>query len=137
MVQRGVAPTTGDIVSQLKSKFPKRKNIVGWPGKKRVDHLRILIKGKAASDIDIDECEDEEKPAVLSNERVKSEALLEMKKSIENDFQAVHVHWEDILKVASRAKKSTGGGLCPLTPWHIRSAILNSSGSKCFKMLAL
>ena len=46
------------------------------------------------------------------------------------------MQWEDIFVVASRAKKSTGGGLCQLTPWHLRSAILNSAGNKCAKILA-
>ena len=56
---------------------------------------------------------------------------------MEDGFQAVQIQWEDIVRVASKAKKSTGGGLCQLTPWHLRSAVLNSSGNKCAKMLAV
>lgn len=39
------------------------------------------------------------------------------------------------MKVASRAK-STGGGLCQLTQWHLKSAILKSPGNRCAKSLA-
>ena len=59
----------------------------------------------------------------INSEGLLSDSLKELHESIENDFQAVQVQWEDILKVASRAKKSTGGGLCQLTPWHLKSAI--------------
>ena len=47
------------------------------------------------------------------------------------------VQWEDIFTSASRAKKSTEGGLCQLTPWHLKLAVVNSSGNKCAKMLVL
>ena len=67
---------------------------------------------------------------------IDSESLSELKESIENDFQAVQVNWEDIVKSALRAKKSTGGGLCQLTPWHLKTAVDNSSGYKCAKVLA-
>ena len=63
-------------------------------------------------------------------------SLSELKEAIENDFQAVQVNWEDIVRAASRAKKSTGGGLCQLTPWHLKTAVGNSSGNKCAKVLA-
>ena len=36
-----------------------------------------------------------------------------------------------------RAKKLIRGGLCQLTPWHLRSAVLNSAGNKSAKVLAL
>ena len=35
-----------------------------------------------------------------------------------------------------RTMKSTGSGLCKLTPWHLKSAVVNSSGNKCSKLLA-
>ena len=73
-----------------------------------------------------------EKPQIAT----VSESLEELQKSIEESFQAIQIQWEDVVRVASRAKKSTGGGLCQLTPWHLRSAVLNSSGNKCAKMLA-
>ena len=66
----------------------------------------------------------------------ESESLRELKESIDNDFQAVQVQWEDIVRSALRAKKSTGGGLCQLTPWHLKTAVANSSGNKCAKVLA-
>ena len=67
---------------------------------------------------------------------LESESLNELKESIENDFQTVQVNRYDIVKAASRAKKSTGGGLCQLTPWHLKTAVDNSSGNKCAKVLA-
>ena len=39
--------------------------------------------------------------------------------------------------VALREKKSTGEWRCQLTPWHLRSAVLNSSGNKCAEMIKL
>ena len=134
MVQRGVAPPTVTIVEQLKSKFPARKNTVRWPDKNRIDSLRSLVENTVVQ-MEVDEC-CQEKESFEESSGLR-ESLLELQKSIENDFQAVEVHWEDIVKVASRAKKSTGGGLCQLTPWHLKSAVLNSSGNKCAKMLAI
>ena len=61
----------------------------------------------------------------------------ELQESLEYDFQPVVVEWEDIVKTASMAKKSTGGGLCQLTPWHLKAAVTNSSGNKCAKALAV
>ena len=55
---------------------------------------------------------------------VLSKPLKELQDSIENDFEAVQVQWEDIVKVASRAKKSTGRGLCQLTPGHLKSGLI-------------
>ena len=86
--------------------------------------------------MDVDECLSEHNNAMDDSEALISDSLKELRGSIENDFQAVQVQWEDIFVVASRAKKSTGGGLCQLTPWYLRSAILNSAGNKCAKILA-
>ena len=53
MVQRGVAPSTADIVDQLTAKFPERKNKVSWPNRDRIDHLRNLLEKKTiAMDLD-------------------------------------------------------------------------------------
>ena len=81
-------------------------------------------------EIEVDDHKDEAKQSPCRSENQKSESLRELKESIDSDFQAVHVQWEDIVRAASRAKKSTGGGLCQITPWHLKSAILNSSGNK-------
>ena len=98
--------------------------------------LRNLVE-KTVVAMDVDGCKVDEKEPVVKPEIAVSESLLKLQKSIENDFQAVQIHWEDIVGVAKRAKKSTGGGLCQLTPWHLRAAVLNSSGNKCAKMFAL
>ena len=70
---------------------------------------------KTIVEMELDECCEDEN---LLEEDVKvadtPESLLELQKSIENDFQAVQVRWEDIVMVSSRAKKSSGGGLCQL-----------------------
>ena len=135
MVQRGVAPSTDNIIAQLTKKFPKRERAVSWPDINRINELRNLVE-KMVSEMDVDERPDE--PGISSSkiEGIMSESLEELQKSIENDFQAVQVQWEDIFKSASRAKKSTGGGLCQLTPWHLKSAVVNSPGNKCAKILA-
>ena len=132
MVQRGVAPSTDSIVSQLMKKFPARRKAVCWPRRERIYELRKLIE-----EISI------EKDVVragnimdLSSKGVNIESLRVLRESIENDFQAVQVQWQDIVLAASRAKKSTGGGLCQLTPWHLKTAVNNSSGNKCAKVLA-
>ena len=44
MVQRGVAPPTDSIVSQLKKKFPARRKVVHWPRREKIDELRKLIE---------------------------------------------------------------------------------------------
>ena len=54
MVQRGVAPSTDDIVAQLTEKFPPRRNRVSWPNKNRIDELRNLIE-KTVIEMDVDE----------------------------------------------------------------------------------
>ena len=72
---------------------------------------------KTVIEMEVDEREDEKELFVSSDEGLVSDSLRELRKSIENDFQAVQVRWEDIVRVASRAKKSTGGVLCQLTPW--------------------
>ena len=140
MVQRGVAPSTDDIIAQLTTKFPTRKRRVQWPEKERIYELRNLVE-KIVIEMDVDECmeeckEEEQKSAAVNTDPLLSESLRELQDSIENNFEAVQVQWEDIVTVASRAKKSTGGGLCQLTPWHLRSAVLNSAGNKCAKILA-
>ena len=72
---------------------------------------------KPNAEMELDECIQEEEQSYREVPKlVISESLLELKKSLENDFQAIQVHWEDIVLIASRAKKSTGGGLCQLTP---------------------
>ena len=113
MVQRGVAPPTKKIISQLIEKFPHRKNRVSWPDKDRIGELRSLVE-QATQGMDVDDCimdeDDHCKYAVKRNVELMSESLRELQKSVENDFQAVQVQWQDIVKVASRAKKSTGGG---------------------------
>ena len=135
MVQRGVAPSTDDIIAQLRTKFPTRRRKVRWPSKERIKELRSLAE-EVVTEMDVDECKGKEKSSVTNSDGLISESLEELKRAIENDFQAVQVQWEDIFKVSSRAKKSTCGGLCQLTPWHLRSAILNSPGNKCAKILA-
>ena len=114
MVQRGVAPPTDDIVAQLRKKIPRRRNRVNWPNKERIDRLRNLVE-KTELEMDLDEIN--EKGASSSwKPEVSCEWLLDLQHSIQNDFQAIQVQWEDIVLAASRAKKSTGGGLCQLTP---------------------
>ena len=136
MVQRGVAPSTQTIINQLKVKFPMRKREVIWPDKGRIDMLRNLVE-KTVIDMDVDESKDNRDTSVDNKGNLMSDSLLELQKSIEDNFQAIQVQWQDIVKVASRAKKSTGGGLCQLTPWHLKSAVVNSSGNKCAKMFAV
>ena len=74
--------------------------------------------------------------STIGSESVMSESLKELRDLIVDDFQPVQIHWEDIFKVASRAKKSTGGGLYQLRSWHLKSTILNSHGNRCAKVLA-
>ena len=57
MVQRGVAPSTQNIIKQLKEKFPTRKRDVIWPDKNRIDILRNLVE-KTVIEMDIDESKD-------------------------------------------------------------------------------
>ena len=57
MVQRGVAPTTKDVITQLRTKFPLRKNKVSWPNKGRIEELRKMVE-KAVVEIHVDECEE-------------------------------------------------------------------------------
>ena len=138
MVQRGVAPPTADIVDQLKAKFPVRRNEVCWPNHDRINHLRNLVeKTQTQMDLDDDGSIEEEENSIGNSEESLTKSLLDLQKSIQNDFQEVQIQWQDIVLAASRAKKSTGGGLCQLTPWHLKSAVMNSSGNKCAKMLAL
>ena len=87
------------------------------------------------SEMDVDERPDEPEISSTKVDGIVSESYEELF-SIENDFQAVQVQWEDIFKSASRAKKSTGGGLCQLTSWYLKSAVVNSPGNKCAKILA-
>ena len=44
MVQRGLAPPTQHIISQLKTKFSLRSNEVKWPNKERIDELRSIFE---------------------------------------------------------------------------------------------
>ena len=57
MVQRGVALSTKNIITQLTAKFPLRMNRVLWPDQNRIDELRNIIE-KTAIDMDIDEYEE-------------------------------------------------------------------------------
>ena len=61
MVQRGVAPSTGNIIAQLTKKFPKRKRMVRWPSKDRIDELRNILE-KTVIDMDVEEHIEEEAP---------------------------------------------------------------------------
>ena len=97
--------------------------------------MKSLVE-KVLTEMDVDKCEGKQASAGLNSVSLMSESLEELQKSIENDFQEIHVEWEDIFNIASRANKSTGGGLCQLTPRHVRSAILDSAGNKCAEMLA-
>ena len=57
MAQRGVVPPSENIISQLRAKFPRRKNQVSWPDKDRIEKLRNLTE-KIVCEMDVDECED-------------------------------------------------------------------------------
>ena len=92
---------------------------------------------KTAQKMAVDDTMEEDNASPVNSNRPLTESFIDLQKSLENDFQAVQVQWQDIVLAASRAKKSTGGGLCQLTPWHLKSAVLNSPGNKCGKMLAL
>ena len=87
--------------------------------------------------MEVDVCEEKREEPLDCPNIIIPDSLRELQDSIEDNFQVVQIHWQDIFRVASSAKKSTGGGLCQLTPWHLRSAVLNSSGNKCTKMLAV
>ena len=104
MVQRGIAPSTDDIMAQLKTKFPNRRRKVRWPDKDRINELRNLVE-KVVIPMDVDECEEEKESMAVNSGDLIWGSLRELRNSIENDFQAVEVHWEDIFMVASRAKK--------------------------------
>ena len=136
MVQRGIAPSTQDIISQLRTKFPQRRNKVKWPSKSRIEQLRNMVE-RTVTEMEVDACYGRDGSSDSNDKDVLSQPLRELQVAIENNFKAVQVQWEDIVKVSSRAKKSTGGGLCQLTPWHLKSAILNSPGNRCVKMLAV
>ena len=92
---------------------------------------------KTVQKMDVYDTMEEEDASPANSNRPLTESFIDLQKSLENDFQAVQVQWQDIVLAASRAKKSTGGGLCQLTPWHLKAAVLNSPGNKCGKMLAL
>ena len=59
MVQRGVAPSTNAIITQLQTKFPTRGRAVKWPDKDRIDDLRKLVE-TVTIEMNIDEHMDEE-----------------------------------------------------------------------------
>ena len=124
-----MAPPTDDIVAQLKEKFPPRKNKVSRANRDRIERLKNLVE---IFFLNIDVGEVNGKAKISSNN-----PLLDLQASIQNDFQAVPVQWQDIVLAASRAKKSTGGGLCQLTTWHLKAEVVNSPGNKCTKMLVL
>ena len=109
MVERGVAPPTKNIVSQLRTQFPRRKNRVSWPKKDRIEKLKNLVE-KIVNEMEVDECKDQSERRIYNQEGLILESLRELQKSIYNDFQAIQIQWEDIVKAASRPKKSTGGG---------------------------
>ena len=88
MVQRGVAPPTENILSQLRSKFPKRKNQVCWPNKDKIEKLRNLVE-KIVIEMDVDECKDKTESASHKIESLIPDSVMELKKSVDNDFQAV------------------------------------------------
>ena len=60
MVQRGVAPSTDDIIAQLTKKFPKRQRDVQWPNKDRIEGLRNLVE-KIKINMNVDEHIEKEK----------------------------------------------------------------------------
>ena len=57
MVQRGVAPPTENIISQLRTKFPRRRNKVKWPSKSRIEQLRSMVE-RTVSEMEMDACDD-------------------------------------------------------------------------------
>ena len=59
MFQRGVAPSTNEIITQLQTKFPTRGRAVKWPDKDRIDDLRKLVE-KVTIEMNIDEHMDKE-----------------------------------------------------------------------------
>ena len=139
IVNRGVATLTDDIVKQLKEKFPARARKVKWPKKERILELRRLMESKVGL------CSESVKENMGSISSVtetsmdideSSSILTALQESSEFDFQSITVNWENIVQTASKAKKSTGGGLCQLTPWHLKAAVSNSPGNRCAKALA-
>ena len=134
-MQRGVASSTDDIVAQLSRKFPIQKNTVKRSSKDRINGLRNIIE-KSLNQVDEDNCMEKIEQPISMSDGLGLESLRELIDSIENDFQAVQVHCEEIVKAASRPKKLTGGGLCQLIPRQLKAAIFNSSGNKCAKIFA-
>ena len=106
MVQRGVAPSSNEIIAQLTSKFPKRKKRVQWPDESRIDELRKVVEDIVV-ETDVDEDDLKQETTTAHSDSLLSESLKELHESIENDFQAVQIQWKDIFVVASRAKNST------------------------------
>ena len=72
--------------------------------------MRKLVE-EIVEEMDVDGGDLKEETTTIDAEGLISDSLKELEKSIQDDFQAVQIQWEDILVVASRAKKSTGGGL--------------------------
>ena len=90
MVDRGVAPSTNDIIAQFKMKFPMRRKPVRWLKKQRINELRKLVE-RIAIYIDVDNANADIKQSASQSGGLNSASLRELKESIDSDFQAVQV----------------------------------------------
>ena len=88
MVQRGVAPPTDNIISQLKRKFPVRRKAIQWLRRERIDELSKLVKEIIAIERDVN-------PRInikdLAGKELEAESFRYLKDQIENNFQAVQI----------------------------------------------
>ena len=88
MVQRGVAPPTDNIISQLKREFPARRKDIQWLRRERIDELSKLVKEIIAIERDVN-------PRInikdLTGKELEVESFRYLKDQIENNFQAVQI----------------------------------------------
>ena len=115
--------------------IPTCKSEKRWPNKDRINDLSCHVE-QSSTRIEGYDSDKKRKPSLSNNGRLLIDSQQKFWEVIENNFQAPHVQEEDIVMVGLREKKSTGGWRCQLTPWHLRFAVLNSSGNKCAKIIA-
>ena len=119
LMSHDVAPMTDSIVRQLKAKHPPRRAQTSWPSEDAIRHERAANKP-----------EDEVADTLVPPELRKTANIAS------REWPSLQIDAKAIEAAASKARRTTTGGLQQITPWHLRQAIEADTNRHLARLLA-
>ena len=146
----GVAEPTVEVISELRRKYPKRRQDVRWPNIDEImreidenlesnspslENVRVSNTSPEDKRMEIEGIEQKEECAE-DDEKERETREEKATRWLEENSSRTFIKAESVEIAVKRIRKSTGGGPKQITPWMLKQAVESSTDGSCALMIA-